>query len=170
MSVIDSRSMSMCLGWMAIYAARAAQAGKSLGEIEVLVRGLIPRVRIMGAFDTLEMLQRGGRIGMAQAFLGNMLSVKPIIQLKDGQVEPMERVRTKNKALQRMADIVAGYGQLDDLAVVHGYDDEDAARLVELLTPIFPREKIVVSHIGAVLGTHIGPRAVGVYCVLANKH
>ncbi len=167
--VIDTRSMSMCIGWMAIFAARAARAGKSLAEIEALVRSMIPRVRIMGAFDTLEMLQRGGRIGMAQAFLGTMLAIKPIIQLKDGQVEPMERVRTKNRALQRIAEMVASFGPLDALSVVHGYDDEDAAKLVKMLAPIYPRDQIMIGHIGAVLGTHIGPRAVGVCCVIADK-
>lgn len=166
--VVDSRALSMCLGWMAIYAARAARAGKSLDEIQTMVQDMIPRVHIFGAFDTLEMLQRGGRIGMAQAFLGNMLAMKPIIGLKDGRAEPMERVRTKGKALQRIADIVAAQGPLDALCVVHGYDEEDAAKLVDMLAPIYPREQILISHIGAVLGTHIGPRAVGV-CFVAAK-
>lgn len=167
--VLDSRALSMCLGWMAVYAARAAHAGASLTEIEALVRDMIPRVHIFGAFDTLDMLQRGGRIGMAQAFLGNMLAVKPIIGLRDGRAEPMERVRTKSKALQRIADIVAAQGSLEALCVVHGYDEEDADKLVDMLAAIYPREQILISHIGAVLGTHIGPRAVGVCFVTVKQ-
>ncbi len=165
--VIDSQALSMCLGWLAICAARAAQAGQSQAEIVALVRAMIPRVRILGVLDTLEWVQRGGRLGLASAFLGTMLAIKPILHMKAGKAVPMERVRTKAKAIGRMVDLTASFGPLDGLAVVHGDDPAEAARLVDLLAPIYPRAGIVVSHIGPVLGSHVGPRAVGICCVVA---
>lgn len=166
--VIDSQALSMCLGWLAIFAARAAQAGQSQAEIVALVRGMIPRVRILGVLDTLEWVQRGGRLGLASAFLGTMLAIKPILHMKAGKAVPMERVRTKAKAIGRMVDLTASFGRLDGLAVVHGDDPTEAVRLVDLLAPIYPRAEIVVSHIGPVLGSHVGPRAVGVCCVIGS--
>jgi len=166
--VIDSQALSMCLGWMAIFAARAARDGRSQADIVDLVHGLIPRVRILGVLDTLEWVQRGGRLGLASAFLGTMLAIKPILHMKAGKAVPMERVRTKPKAIGRMVDLTESFGPLDGLAVVHGDDPAEAARLVDLLAPIYPREQIVVSHIGPVLGSHVGPRAVGICCVLAR--
>ncbi len=164
--VVDSRALSMCTGWLAIDAARAAQAGQSLAAISALVRDMVPRLRILGAFDTLEMLQRGGRIGMAGAFLGTMLSVKPLLHLKEGHVEPLERVRTSSKALARIVEIVRDFGPLESLCVLHGYNEEAAAKLHSMLAPYCPADKVLLAHIGAVLGTHIGPKAVGVACVL----
>ncbi len=166
--VIDSQALSMCLGWPAIFAARAARAGRTQAEIVALVETMIPRVRILGVLDTLEWLHRGGRIGLASAFMGTMLAVKPILQLKEGQVAPLEKVRTKARAVQRMVELVEGFGPLDALAVVHGDAPDEAARVRDLLARFYPHESIVVSHIGAVLGSHVGPRAVGVCCVLRD--
>lgn len=164
--VIDSQALSMCLGWMAIFAARAARAGRTQSEIFDQVEGMIPRVRILGLLDTLEWVQRGGRLGLASAFLGTMLAIKPILHMKEGRAVPMEKVRTKSKAMQRMVELTESFGPLDALAVVHGAAPDEAAKLIEMLAPIYPREQILVSHIGSVLGSHVGPRAVGVCCVL----
>lgn len=167
-AVVDSRALSMSVGWLAIHAAHAAREHHDLAYAATLVEDMIPRLRILGAFDTLAMLQRGGRIGMASAFLGTMLSVKPLLHMKEGLIEPLERVRTSSKALTRMADIVRGFGPLQACAVMHGYNEEAAHKLVELISPHFPVEQILLTHVGAVLGTHVGPKAVGVACVLAS--
>jgi fatty acid kinase fatty acid binding subunit len=165
---IDSQAISMCLGWQVIFAARAAQAGCSQDDIVALVEAMVPRVRILGLLDTLEWVQRGGRLGLASAFLGTMLAIKPILHMKEGKPVPMEKVRTKSKAMQRMIELAAGLGPLDALAVVHGDAPDEAEKLISMLEPIYPREKILVSHIGAVLGSHVGPRAVGICCVVAR--
>lgn len=167
-TVLDSQAISMCLGWQVIFAARAALAGRTPTEIAALVHSMIPRVRILGLLDTLEWVQRGGRLGLASAFLGTMLAIKPILHMKEGKAVPMERVRTKGKAMGRMIELTESFGQLDALAVVHGDDLEEAQKLIDMLAPIYPRDQILVSHIGAVLGAHVGPRAVGICCVLAG--
>ncbi|HMA35483.1 MAG TPA: DegV family protein [Chloroflexia bacterium] len=166
--VVDSQALSMCLGWMAVFAARAARDGRSQAEIGDLVDGMLGRVRILGLLDTLEWVQRGGRLGLASAFLGTMLAIKPILHMKEGKAVPMEKVRTKPKAMQRMVELTESFGRLDALAVVHGDAPDEAERLIDLLAGIYPRDQILVSHIGAVLGSHVGPRAVGICCVLAR--
>ena len=92
--VIDSRSVSMGLGLIAIAAARAAAAGKEVDEVVSLVEALIPRVNVIFTVDTLEYLHKGGRIGGATAFLGTMLNIKPVLYIKDGRIEPLERARS----------------------------------------------------------------------------
>src|SRR4051794_225908 len=85
-TVIDSQAVTMALGWIAIFAARAAREGKSAAEVAELARSLVPRTRVLALLDTLEWLQRGGRIGKASAFIGTMLAIKPIVSLRDGRV------------------------------------------------------------------------------------
>ncbi len=165
--VINSRTVAMSLGWLVIFAARAAQSGQSQADIVALVEDMVPRTRLLAALDTLEWLQRGGRIGLASALLGNMLAVKPIVTVRDGIVAPLERVRTKARAVQRTAELAEAYGPLDALAVAHGGAPEEAEKLVELVAGFYPRDKIIVTHISAVIGVHAGPRAVGICCVVA---
>lgn len=168
-AVVDSQALSMCVGWLAIFGARAALTGATQAEVVALMEEMRHRVRILGLLDTLEYVQRGGRLGVASAFLGTMLAIKPILHMKQGTAQPMERVRTKPRAMHRLVEITANFGPLDALAVMHGDAPDEAAHLVEMLAPIYPRHKILVGHIGAGLGVHVGPRAVGVCCVLAKK-
>lgn len=165
--VVDSQAVSMCLGWIVIFAARAARAGAGQAEVVALAESMVPRTRILALLDTLEWLQRGGRIGPASAFLGTMLAIKPILYLKDGKVAPLERVRTKRRAVQRLVEITRSFGPLDALAVVHGADPDEAAELIQMLDEVYPHEQVLTSHIGGALGAHAGPRALGVCCVLA---
>jgi DegV family protein with EDD domain len=165
--VIDSLAVSMSLGWIGIFAARAACGGAGQDAVAALAERLVPRTRILALLDTLEWLQRGGRIGPASAFLGTMLAIKPILHLKDGRVAPLERVRSKAKGLQRLVEITRAFGPLDALAVAHGDSPEEAAALVDALDSVYPREQILLSHVGPALGSHVGPRAVGICCVLA---
>ncbi len=168
-AVVDSQALSMCVGWMAIFGARQAQAGASQAEVVALLEEMRHRVRILGLLDTLEYVQRGGRLGVASAFLGTMLAIKPILHMKQGTAQPMERVRTKPRAMHRLVEITAGFGPLEALAVMHGDAPDEAAQLVDMLAPVYPRDQILIGHIGAGLGVHVGPRAVGVCCVLAKK-
>ena len=166
--VVDSRWAVMAQGFIVIRAAQAAQAGASLDEVLDIVHRNIPRVDLRAAFDTLEYLKRGGRIGKAQALLGSMLRVNPIITLKDGVVEPVGRARSRAKAIDHLYDFVAGYSHIEELAVEDAACPDDSDRLVERLGAIFPKERIYRSRTTPVIGTHTGPGLLLV-AVLGDK-
>jgi len=155
--VIDSEWAVMAQGFLVIAAARAAQDGARLNEIMRIVRRNIPRVDMRAAFDTLEYLRRGGRIGAAQALLGAALKINPVITMKDGLVEPAGRTRSRAKAVEHLYQFVAGYRNIDELAVEEAACSEDADALVDRLGNIFPRERIYRTRTTPVIGTHTGP-------------
>ena len=159
--VADSLSVTMGLGQMVVDAARLARDGKSVDEIVGHVRDLVDRTRVYGALDTLENLKKGGRVGGAQALIGSMLSIKPIIEVRDGQVEPESKQRTRTRALQYLLDKVKSQGAVDALAMMHG-DAPDADEFLDRLAEFHPRDDIIVGEIGAVIGAHSGPRVIGV--------
>ncbi len=159
-SVVDSLSVSMGLGALAIAAAEQAASGATLDAILDEVASRRDRVKIFAALDTLEYIKKGGRIGGARAMLGSMLSIKPIVEIRDGVVEEAGKVRTRSKALRLLVDKVKEY-PLESLAVVQGLAS-DLDELLDMLDPIFPRDQIVVSEIGPVIGTHGGPGVIGV--------
>lgn len=159
--VVDSRAVTMAEGSIAVAAARLAAEGKSLDDVAGAALDLVPRVRTFAALDTLENLRKGGRLGAAQAMLGSMLSIKPVIQVADGKVEPESRQRTRRRSLLHLADKVRQSAPVDDLAVMHG-GAPDVDELLDLLDGLYPRDRIVVGEVGAVIGTHAGPRVIGV--------
>jgi DegV family protein with EDD domain len=160
--VVDSSLASMALGWVAIMAARAAKEGASLNRVYAVVEDVIPRTHIVAMLDTLEYAKRGGRLGKGAALLGDTLNVKPLISLKRGIVEPIEKVRTTNRALERLVEIVLSSGPIQELAVLHAAAPEYAARLRAMLAKTFPEESIVVSEAGPALGAHTGPGGAGI--------
>ncbi len=155
--VVDSRWAVMAQGFIVITAARAAKAGANLDELMNLARRNISRVDMRAAFDTLEYLQRGGRIGRAQAFWGSILKVNPIIMLKDGVVEPASRTRSRAKAIDHLYNFAASYSHIEEMAVEDAACPDDAERLVERLSSRFPKERIYRSKTTPVIGTHTGP-------------
>ncbi len=159
--VVDSRSVTMGLGMITLAAARAAEAGGTLDAVTAAAEELVPRTRVYGTLDTLENLKKGGRIGAAQALLGSLLSVKPVIEVRDGEVEPGPKQRTRTRALAWLADKVAADAPTGDVAVISG-EAPDVDTLCELLSRGLPRERLVVADLGAVIGTHAGPRTIGV--------
>ena len=159
--VIDTRTLTIGLGTIAIACARAARDGAGLDEVERLGRDLADRTRVFGALDTLENLKKGGRIGNARAMLGTALSIKPIIEVTGGQVEEAGKQRTRSKALKFLVDKVRSYeGRMENLAVMHA-DCSDVDVFVDMLRPIYDGE-IVVGEIGPVIGTHGGRGTIGV--------
>lgn len=158
--VVDSRSLTLGLGNLVIAAGRAAQAGKSADDVVAVVEDLVPRTRTIAALDTLENLKKGGRIGGAQAMIGSMLSIKPIIRI-EGAVEQESKQRTRSKALAYLVDKVKAERKVEHLAVVHG-DAPDLEQFLDLLAPVFPRDEITVAQIGPIIGAHGGPRLIGV--------
>lgn len=165
--IIDSQSISAGMSLGLKRAAAEAHQKLGLEEIKAHLIDQFMRTRIIAVLDTLEFVRRGGRIGSASAMLGNMLSFKPIIALKDGQVVPLERPRTRGKAYARVAQIVAENGPLQELAVAEA-NEEVGLQLAEALRSIYQGE---ISHykLGSVLGTHAGPSVAAAVAVLAHS-
>lgn len=159
--VVDSRAVTMGQGLMAVRAAEVAASGGDADDVVRALGGLVQRGRTFAALDTLENLKKGGRIGGAQAFLGSMLSIKPVIEVKGGKVEPESRQRTRAKALRYLVEKVRQHQPIETLAVMHG-DAPDLEDMLDLLDPVYPRDRVVVGDVGAVIGTHAGPRVMGV--------
>ena len=159
--VIDSKSLTMGQGMMAAAAAEAAAAGKGLDDVVGIVDDMIPRQRTYAALDTLENLKKGGRIGAAQAMLGSMLSIKPIIEVTGGFVQSESKQRTRSKSLRYLVDKVKEHPRIEHLAVMHG-DAPDIDEFVDMLTSVVDTSKMTIGDIGAVIGTHAGPRTIGV--------
>jgi DegV family protein with EDD domain len=166
--VIDSRLAIMGEGFIAITAARAAQAGAKFEEIADIVRRNIPRVDFRAAFDTLEYLERGGRIGKAQAVLGSLLKINPVIGMRDGEVFPFSRERSRVKAIDRLVNFAMGYSHIDELAVEYAMALDEAEMIIGRLGARFPRERIYRSRVGSVIGAHTGPSLI-VVTVLGDK-
>jgi len=155
--VVDSQWAVMAQGFVVIAAAKAAQAGASIDEVLGVARRTIPRVDMRGAFDTLEYLERGGRIGKAQAFLGSLLKVNPVIGMKDGEVHPYARERSRAKALDHLYNFAASYDNIEGLAVEYATDLDEANKLVQRLGAKFSEVPIYLSRVSPVIGTHTGP-------------
>jgi DegV family protein with EDD domain len=158
--VIDSMTCSLGLGSLVLTAARRGADGDPIDQIVAEVTARRDRTRLFGSLDTLEFIKRGGRIGNARALLGTMLSIKPVIEVRDGAVEESGRVRTRSKALRLLADKVAAQ-PVDSVALLHGQAD-DVDELLDLLDPIVPKDEIVIGVVGPVIGTHAGPGVIGV--------
>jgi len=166
--VIDSQWAVMAQGFIVMKAVQAAQAGASLDEVMDITRKTIPRVDLLATFDTLDYLRRGGRIGRAQAFLGSMLKVNPLITLKDGVVEPAGRTRSRSQAIERLCNFAISYSYIEEMAVEDTACADEAEALVERLSSKFPKERIYRSKMTPVIGTHTGPGLLLV-AVLGDK-
>ncbi len=160
--VVDSESVSMGLGLIVLAAAEAAAAGESLQEVVKTARQAAAKTRVLFLVDTLEYLQRGGRIGKAQAFLGSVLNIKPLLEVREGEVLPVERVRTRSKALERLSSLVQDLGPATSLAVGYSTTRDEAQALAQRLAPQLATGKPHVIRIGPVVGTYAGPGCVGV--------
>jgi len=155
--VIDSQWAAMAQGFIVIAAARAAKGGASFDEVVAIAQRNISRVDFRAAFDTLEYLRRGGRIGRAQAFLGSVLKVNPIITLKDGVVEPAGRTRSRAKAIEHLYNFVMSYSHIEEIAIEDAACPDEAEMLAERLNSKFPKARIYRSGTTPVIGTHTGP-------------
>jgi len=155
--VIDSQWAVMAQGLVIIATAKAVKAGANFDEVVNITHHNIPRVDFRAAFDTLDYLRRGGRIGRAQAFLGSMLRINPIITLKDGVVEPAGRTRSRAKAIDHLYNFAMSYSHIEEMAIEDATTPDDAEMLAERLSPKFPKEHTYRSKASPVIGTHTGP-------------
>jgi DegV family protein with EDD domain len=164
--VIDSKSVSVGLGLLVQEAVRMIDAGASRTEITARLLALREQVRIIFVLETLEYLQRGGRIGKAQAFVGTLLKFKPLLGIVDGEVVPMARVRSRAKALEAAQELLAqqitARGSAVRMAFTNALAPEEAWALGARLSKQFETSDFYVSDLGPVLGVHVGPGTVGV--------
>ena len=158
---IDSKSITSGLGTIIRKAAAAAKDGGSMDEIVALVDNLASRTRIFATLDTLENLKKGGRIGGAKAMLGTMLQFKPCLDLSSGEVVEAGRQRTRKKSLIWLKEVLESEGEISELSIIHG-DAPDVEEFATLISDIVPRDQIRINQLGAVIGTHGGPRVLGV--------
>ena len=167
--VVDSTSTSVRLGWVAQRAAELAADDAPPDEIIRTLGGVIPRVRLYLTLETLEYLRRGGRIGRARAFLGGLLSVKPILELRDGEVHPIQQVRTRPASLRRIQELAQEIGATEQMAVVHGDCTEEARGVRDHIAHGRDTASIPIVEIGAVMATYAGPGIVGVGCLVEGS-
>lgn len=162
--VIDAQTLSMALGQLAIAAARAAANGHDAEQVVQLVEELAPKTHVIFTVETLEYLRRGGRIGGATALLGSALRVKPILHIENGQVEPLEKPRTRKRAVGRLLDLMAervGDAEAVHVSVLHCDALKDAQSLAEKVKERFNCVELLITDAGPVIGTHAGPGTLG---------
>lgn len=162
--IVDSRSVSLGLGLLVTAAARYAAEGHDYKEVAAYVRELAPRLRVMFVVDTLEYLHKGGRIGGAKRLVGSVLSIKPVLHLEDGKIEPFASIRTKNKAIQHMLEVVLGEmkGKKNIHAgVIHARAPQDAEYIVEQVRAAVTPVEMFVNELTPVIGANVGPGVVG---------
>jgi DegV family protein with EDD domain len=158
--VVDSETLSMALGLVVIAAAEAAKAGKSLDEVVEAAKQAMPKMHLLFLLDTLKYLLLGGRIGKAKALLGSVLSVKPMLTVKDGELVPAGQARTRAKGMDKLFEFVKEVADIQDLAVVYNTTPDEAQALAERIGSVFDKEKIRIARVGPGLGVHGGPGAM----------
>jgi DegV family protein with EDD domain len=155
--VVDSRSLTMCVAFL----CRVAAEAPSLEEARQRVQERVPRQRILALLDTLRYVEMGGRVSRAQAMIGTKLDLKPILALTDGEIKAVDRVRTRARAISRLAELLRREPPLEHLAVIHAQAGDDARRLRSMLADELPDLEIEIGQTGSVLGTHVGPGSLG---------
>ncbi|UNC92767.1 DegV family protein [Candidatus Contubernalis alkaliaceticus] len=163
--VVDTKLASIPHGLVVFEVARAVKEGKSKEDILALIDYLLSNVRLFFMVDTLEYLQKNGRIGKAQALLGGLLKMKPILTLVDGVVTPKDKVRGHQKALNRLIGLCLEEFSSEkpvQVAILHGNVLEEALKVKAMVEETFNNDEIIITNLGAVIGTHVGPGAVGI--------
>jgi len=156
--VIDSETVTMPMAFLCKVAAESA----TLDEAAAAVKERVPKARVLALLDTLRYLEMGGRLSKAQAMIGTMLDLKPLLLVKDREIKPVERVRTRARTIPRMVEFFRGDLPIEHVAVMHAQAPDEANEIAEKLRTELPGQEVVIGQIGCVLGTHTGPRALGV--------
>jgi DegV family protein with EDD domain len=165
--VVDTGQITMGVGWMAILAAQAAGEGKSVDDILALINDLKGRTRLIAGLETLEWAARSGRVSRLTAAVGNLLAIKPIIKVQDGEITLAERARTHSRQVERVMEIIQALAPFREIAVLHARAPELAEQLASRLAAGHPRQRIVVAEIGCILGSYAGPGAYGIVVIRA---
>lgn len=160
-TLVDSATAALALGLVVKATAEAAQAGKTHAEVVAVAEDAAEKTEAYVILETLTYLQKGGRIGKAQALIGGLLSVKPILTIKDGEILPHEKVRSRAKGIAKLKEIAAASAPYAELGVIHEADSEIVTELVETLSALTDKP-VLIGKIGAVIGVHAGPDVVGI--------
>ncbi len=166
--LVDSYTAGVGLRAVVEAAAERARARAPLEEVTAAARSVMARNRVVVTLDTLEFLQKGGRIGRASALVGSALRIKPLIQIDGGEVAPFDRVRTRSKAVRRLEEVALEDRTIETLFVIYSDNDASAAELVEHVTPHLPHTRIEVIQTGPTVGAYLGPNALGI-CVVKRS-
>jgi DegV family protein with EDD domain len=160
--LIDSQTVSIALGLVVIQAAKMAKSGMGLKQITDELGRIIPNVHMLILFDTLKFLAKGGRIGKGKALLGSLLNVKPMLTVKDGELVPSGQVRTRSKGTELLLNFVRNAPDIQDLAVLYSTTPDEARVLVERLSSIWTKDRIILARLGSALGVHGGPGVLAI--------
>jgi DegV family protein with EDD domain len=156
--VIDSQTVSMPVAFL----CRVAAESESLEAASASVTQRVPKTRVLALLDTLRYLEMGGRLSRAQAMIGTMLDLKPLLLVANAEIKPVDRVRTRSRAITRMVEYFKGDLPVEHMAVMHAQAADEAGRIAAALRQDFPEREVTVGQIGCVLGTHTGPKALGI--------
>ncbi len=162
-AVVDSLTTSLALRLLVLSANAVSNQGASLEEVVRVVRAMIPHVYLVFFVENLEYLERGERIGKAEALLGTMLSIKPLLIIEDGEILPLEKVRTRSGGMDKLYEFVTEFPHLEKIAILRGANVMSPTDLLDRLRAAYPDKDIDVITYGPVLATHLGPEAIGVF-------
>jgi fatty acid kinase fatty acid binding subunit len=156
--VIDSQTVSMPVAFL----CRVAAESETLEAASAAVAQRVPKTRVLALLDTLRYLEMGGRLSRAQAMIGTMLDLKPLLLVANAEIKPVDRVRTRSRAITRMVEYFKGDLPVEHMAVMHAQAADEAEQIASALQRDFPEREVTVGQIGCVLGTHTGPKALGI--------
>jgi DegV family protein with EDD domain len=157
-NVVDSQTVSMPVAFL----CRVAAESPSLEAATTAVQQRVPKTRVLALLDTLRYLEMGGRLSRAQAMIGTMLDLKPLLLVADAEIKPVDRVRTRSRAIPRMVEYFKADMPVEQMAVMHAQAEDEAEQVAAALRKEFSNREVTVGQIGAVLGTHTGPKALGI--------
>lgn len=160
--IVDSQLLTMSLGLLVIEAAAIAKSGKNIQQVVEEIKQTIPNIHFLALLDTLKYLALGGRIGKVKALLGSMLSVKPMLAIKDGELVPVSQVRTRAHGIDKLFDFVKNATSIQDLAIVYNTTPDEALNLAGRMGSMFPKERIRLARLGPALGVHAGPGVLAI--------
>ena len=155
--VVDSQTVSMPVAFL----CRVAAEYETLEAATAAVRSRVPKTRVLALLDTLRYLEMGGRLSRAQAMIGTMLDLKPLLLVANAEIKPVDRVRTRSRAIPRMVDYFKGDLPVEHMAVMHAQAADEAEQIADALRKDLPGREVTIGQIGCVLGTHTGPKALG---------
>jgi DegV family protein with EDD domain len=161
-SILDSELISGGLGLLVVAAAEAAANGSNMQQIVRLLRGMIPHIYVVFFIESLEYLERSQRIDRSQAILGNLLNIKPMLIIEDGELMPLEKVRTRDKAVERLHQFISEFAEFDKITISHGLNGQESPDLLERIAETFPDREISITTYGPSMTAQLGPKAIGV--------
>jgi DegV family protein with EDD domain len=162
-NVVDSETVTMPIAFL----CRLAAESRTLEEATSAVQERLPKCRVLALLDTLRYIEMGGRVSRAQAMIGTMLDLKPLLLVADREIKSVDRVRTRSRAIPRMVEYFRGDLPIEHVAVVHAQAPEEAEQIAAGLRKELPDQEIPVGQIGTVLATHTGPKALGLVYIKA---